>query len=191
MRPLALLESPLRGSWKSRTWWHCLKLSFRWRGSWQTWRFGFGIDKQALAAFGTSWPRALPKPSRNFALAVTNLTFSRPSSWGRFCLKSWGCLLKDENGVFYQCGCVKPFGPYHAIIPKILEFRSLTKLKSTYVDGLLKQIAKDGRIHSSLNQTGTVTGRISSSSRICRISPFEASWEAAFGKCLCRQRNAH
>jgi len=44
----------------------------------------------------------------------------------------------------------------------VLNYRSLTKLKSTYCDGLLKVIAEDGRIHSSFNQTETRTGRISS-----------------------------
>ena len=44
----------------------------------------------------------------------------------------------------------------------ILEYRQLTKLKSTYADGLANYIAEDGRIHSTFNQTITATGRISS-----------------------------
>ncbi|MBQ9530831.1 MAG: DNA polymerase I [Eubacterium sp.] len=50
----------------------------------------------------------------------------------------------------------------HPVISYILEYRSLTKLKSTYCDGLLKVIADDGRIHTSFNQVETRTGRISS-----------------------------
>ena len=50
----------------------------------------------------------------------------------------------------------------HPIINEILEYRGLTKLKSTYCEGLLKVIDNDGRIHSTLNQTETRTGRISS-----------------------------
>jgi len=50
----------------------------------------------------------------------------------------------------------------HPIVAKILEYRSYTKLKSTYVDGFMKLIGEDGRIHSSFNQTETRTGRISS-----------------------------
>ena len=51
---------------------------------------------------------------------------------------------------------------YHPIIDEILEYRALTKLKSTYCDGLLKVIGADGRIHSNFNQKETRTGRISS-----------------------------
>ena len=52
----------------------------------------------------------------------------------------------------------------HDIVRKILEFRSVTKLKSTYIDGLLSGVdQKTSRIHSNLNQTGTVSGRLSSS----------------------------
>ncbi len=50
----------------------------------------------------------------------------------------------------------------HAIVKDILEYRQLTKLKSTYADGLGNVIGKDGRIHSTFNQTTTATGRISS-----------------------------
>ncbi|MBO5374202.1 MAG: DNA polymerase I, partial [Clostridia bacterium] len=49
------------------------------------------------------------------------------------------------------------------IIDEILEYRQLIKLKSTYCDGLLKVAGADGRIHSTFNQTVTVTGRLSSS----------------------------
>ena len=50
----------------------------------------------------------------------------------------------------------------HDIIPAIMDYRMLTKLKSTYADGLLKQIADDGRIHTTLQNLVTATGRLSS-----------------------------
>ena len=52
--------------------------------------------------------------------------------------------------------------PEYPIVSDILEYRQLTKLKSTYADGLVNYIAKDGRIHTSFNQTITATGRLSS-----------------------------
>lgn len=48
------------------------------------------------------------------------------------------------------------------VVEKILEYRQLTKLKSTYADGLRTFIEQDGRIHGTFNQTITATGRISS-----------------------------
>ena len=50
----------------------------------------------------------------------------------------------------------------HPIIEKILDYRKLTKLLSTYVVGLTRAVQPDGRIHSTFNQTETRTGRISS-----------------------------
>lgn len=50
----------------------------------------------------------------------------------------------------------------YPIVSKILEYRQLTKLKSTYADGLANYIQEDGRIHGKFNQTVTATGRISS-----------------------------
>jgi DNA polymerase-1 len=52
----------------------------------------------------------------------------------------------------------------HTIAEKIVEYRELAKLKGTYIDGLVKLIGEDGRIHTTLNQTTTATGRISSDS---------------------------
>ena len=51
----------------------------------------------------------------------------------------------------------------HQIVRDVLEYRGTTKLKTTYVDALLKLMTENHRIHSSLNQTGTVSGRLSSS----------------------------
>ncbi|MDD4323309.1 MAG: DNA polymerase I [Eubacteriales bacterium] len=54
---------------------------------------------------------------------------------------------------------------YHLdpIIPLILEYRELSKLRGTFVEGLLKEIGQDGRVHTNFNQTVTTTGRLSSS----------------------------
>ena len=52
--------------------------------------------------------------------------------------------------------------PYHPIIDEVLEYRKVTKLIGTYVEGLLKVADADGRIHTSFKQTGTATGRLSS-----------------------------
>ena len=57
---------------------------------------------------------------------------------------------------------LEKLAPEHPIIGEILEYRTLTKLKSTYADGLAAYIGEDNRIHTTFNQTITATGRISS-----------------------------
>ena len=57
---------------------------------------------------------------------------------------------------------LEKLAPDYPLVSKILEYRQLAKLKSTYADGLSNFIREDGRIHSSFHQTITATGRISS-----------------------------
>jgi DNA polymerase-1 len=52
----------------------------------------------------------------------------------------------------------------HKVAERVIEYRELTKLRGTYIEGLVKLISDDGRIHTTLNQTTTATGRISSDS---------------------------
>lgn len=69
---------------------------------------------------------------------------------------------KTKTGYSTSAEVLDKLAPEHAIVKDILEYRQLTKLKSTYADGLAVCIAEDGRIHSNFNQTITATGRISS-----------------------------
>ena len=69
---------------------------------------------------------------------------------------------KTKSGYSTNAEVLESLRDKHPIINEILEYRGLTKLKSTYCEGLLKVIDNDGRIHSTLNQTETRTGRISS-----------------------------
>ena len=72
------------------------------------------------------------------------------------------CKKKTKTGYSTNAEVLEGLINEHPVISYILEYRSLTKLKSTYCDGLLKVIADDGRIHTSFNQVETRTGRISS-----------------------------
>ncbi|MBQ8119318.1 MAG: DNA polymerase I, partial [Ruminococcus sp.] len=69
---------------------------------------------------------------------------------------------KTKSGYSTGAEVLEELENRHPIIPLILEYRTLTKLDSTYVEGLLKQIGTDGRVHSVFKQTETRTGRISS-----------------------------
>ncbi len=69
---------------------------------------------------------------------------------------------KTKTGYSTAADVLEKLAPEHPIIADILEYRGLTKLKSTYADGLAEYIDAGGRIHTSFNQTITATGRISS-----------------------------
>ncbi len=69
-----------------------------------------------------------------------------------------------KTGYSTDVHTLEKFAEEHEIARKILEYRSTTKLQATYVEGLLNgRDKKTNRVHTSLNQTGTITGRISSS----------------------------
>ena len=69
---------------------------------------------------------------------------------------------KTKTGYSTAADVLDKLAPEHKIVADILEYRQLTKLKSTYADGLANYIDAGGRIHSTFNQTITATGRISS-----------------------------
>ena len=69
---------------------------------------------------------------------------------------------KTKTGYSTSADVLDKLAPEYPFVKDILEYRQLTKLKSTYADGLGAVIEKDGRIHSTFNQTITATGRISS-----------------------------
>ena len=69
---------------------------------------------------------------------------------------------KTKTGYSTSADILEKLAPDYPIVNDILEYRQLTKLKSTYADGLSSVIEEDGRIHSTFNQTITATGRISS-----------------------------
>ena len=69
---------------------------------------------------------------------------------------------KTKTGWSTNAEVLEGLRDYHPIVDNVLKYRQLTKLRSTYVEGLLKTIAPDGRIHTCYRQTETRTGRISS-----------------------------
>ena len=69
---------------------------------------------------------------------------------------------KTKTGYSTSADILEKLAPDYPVVSKILEYRQLTKLKSTYADGLANFIQEDGRIHGKFNQTITATGRISS-----------------------------
>lgn len=70
---------------------------------------------------------------------------------------------KTKTGYSTAADVLESLAPEYTIVANVLEYRTLTKLKSTYGEGLMAFIEPDGRIHGEFNQTVTATGRISSS----------------------------
>jgi DNA polymerase-1 len=73
-------------------------------------------------------------------------------------------LRKTKTGYSTDARVLQQLAIEHPIAERIIEYRELTKLRGTYIEGLSKLIGEDGRIHTTLNQTAAATGRISSES---------------------------
>ena len=77
-------------------------------------------------------------------------------------MRSISATRKTKTGYSTSASVLEKLEPEYPFVRKILEYRQLTKLKSTYADGLAVYIGDDSRIHGKFNQTITATGRISS-----------------------------
>ena len=73
-------------------------------------------------------------------------------------------VRKTKTGYSTDAKVLQQLAIEHPVAEHIITYRELTKLRGTYIDGLLKLISPEGRIHSTLNQTTTATGRLSSDS---------------------------
>ena len=89
---------------------------------------------------------------------------------------------KTKTGYSTSADVLEKLAPEYPIVNKILEYRQLTKLKSTYADGLAAYIKADGRIHGTFNQTITATGRISSTEPNLQNIPIRMEMGKAFRK---------
>lgn len=96
--------------------------------------------------------------------AGENFNINSPKQLGVILFEKMGIKggKKTKTGYSTAADVLEKLAPDYPIVDKILEYRQLTKLKSTYADGLVNFIGDDGRIHGKFNQTITATGRISS-----------------------------
>ena len=96
--------------------------------------------------------------------AGENFNINSPKQMGQILFEKMGIQggKKTKTGYSTAADILEKLAPDNPIIREILEYRQYAKLKSTYADGLQNEIRKDGRIHSTFNQTITATGRISS-----------------------------
>lgn len=126
---------------------------------------GFAVDRQGIYDYGESMNADIER-LRNSIYEQVGYEFNinSPKQLGSALFEKLALPKgkKTKSGYSTSADVLEELKNYHPVINDILEYRTLTKLKSTYCDGLLKVIGADGRIHSSFNQTETRTGRISS-----------------------------
>ncbi len=126
---------------------------------------GFSIDAQALERFGEELDVDIARYQKQiYEYAGREFNINSPAQLGEVLFGDLELPAKKKTKTGYSTNAdvLESLRGKHPIIECILEYRKLTKLKSTYVDGLIKVIGPDGRIHSSFQQTETRTGRISS-----------------------------
>lgn len=128
-------------------------------------KIGVKVDKSGIEAFGDMLgERIKGLQSRIYELAGEEFNINSPKQLGEilFVKLAIPTKKKTKSGFSTNAEVLEKLADGYEIVKFILEYRTYTKLKSTYCDGLLKEIAADGRIHSTFNQTETRTGRISS-----------------------------
>ncbi len=127
---------------------------------------GVYVDKDALQAFGTQLGGQIDALTAEiYDLAGEEFNINSPKQLGDilFAKLQLPGGKKNKNGYSTNVEVLNKLLDQHPIVEKVLKFRQLTKLQSTYVEGLIPMIdQKTGRIHSNFNQTVTATGRISS-----------------------------
>lgn len=127
---------------------------------------GISIDRSMLEKFGQMLSERID------ACEKVILSYSEDQTININSTKQLGELLfdklglppvkKTKTGYSTNADVLEKLKNQHPIIPAIMDYRMLTKLKSTYADGLSKQIGDDGRIHTTFQNLVTATGRLSS-----------------------------
>ncbi len=128
-------------------------------------RVGFRIDRSGIAAYGEQLGSvAEGLESRIYFHAGREFNINSPKQLGEILFDTLGLphAKKTKTGYSTSAEILEKLRPYHEIVTDILDYRQVTKLKSTYTDGLLKVADENGRVHTHFKQTGTATGRLSS-----------------------------
>ena len=126
---------------------------------------GIRVDRGALTEYGSKLNGRIAELTQEiYSLAGETFNINSTKQLGQILFEKLELPSgkKTKSGYSTNAEVLGKLVGAHPIVPAILEYRQLTKLSSTYVEGLLNGIAADGRIHSTFHQTVTATGRISS-----------------------------
>ena len=128
-------------------------------------REGIGIDADALKEYGTQLAGSITEYEQKiYKEAGEEFNINSPKQLGVILFEKMQLPngKKTKTGYSTAADVLDKLAPDYPIVADILEFRKLSKLKSTYADGLANFIDETGKIHTSFNQTITATGRLSS-----------------------------
>ena len=128
-------------------------------------QYGVLVKPDELKAYGEALVGRISELERSvYRQAGCEFNINSPKQLGEVLFEKMGIQggKKTKTGYSTAADVLEKLAPEYPIVSDILEYRGLTKLKSTYAEGLFTCIGKDGRIHSTFNQTITATGRISS-----------------------------
>ena len=126
---------------------------------------GFAVDRQGIADYGAMLSREIAELEQAiYREANQEFNINSPKQLGKVLFEDLHLPVKKKTKSGYSTNAevLESLRYDNPIVEMVLQYRTLTKLNSTYCEGLLKVIGDDGRIHSSFNQTETRTGRISS-----------------------------
>ena len=126
---------------------------------------GVKAEAEALKAYGEQLYGRIVELEKEICIdAGESFNINSPKQLGVILFEKMGIKggKKTKTGYSTAADVLEKLAPDYPIVDKILEYRQLTKLKSTYADGLSNFIGADGRIRGKFNQTITATGRISS-----------------------------
>lgn len=126
---------------------------------------GIRVEAQELKEYGERLGGRITGLEKEiYELAGEVFNINSPKQLGVILFEKMGLPggKKTKTGYSTAADVLEKLAPEAPVVEKILEYRQLAKLKSTYADGLANYISADGRIHGKFNQTITATGRISS-----------------------------
>lgn len=126
---------------------------------------GISIDRKQLEQFGAMLSQRIADcESLIFSYSDGPFNINSTRQLGELLFEKLGLppVKKTKTGYSTNAEVLEKLRSKHPIIPAIMDYRMLTKLKSTYADGLIKEIREDGRIHTTFQNLVTATGRLSS-----------------------------
>ena len=126
---------------------------------------GFNVNREKLDELAVKFKEEIATTEKEiYELCEEEFNISSPKQLGKILFEKLDLpvIKKTKTGYSTNADVLEKLMDKHPVIEKIIYYRQITKLNSTYVEGLKNVIDEDGAIHSSFNQTVTTTGRLSS-----------------------------